>query len=106
VRGVLVLGREYEVRAERDDRYILSGVDNGFSKTRFEIVFNRPCQPQRRGDQPSRDTPALLDHLVGAVEKRRYSRFVWFDRMTSSVILRLVFNLRMMTSNRTNRAPS
>jgi hypothetical protein len=55
-RGVLVLGREYEVHAERDDCYILSGFDKGFSKTRFGIVSNRPCQPQRRGDRPSRDT--------------------------------------------------
>jgi hypothetical protein len=31
-------GREYEVRAERDDCYILSGFDKGFSKTRFEIA--------------------------------------------------------------------
>jgi hypothetical protein len=35
---VLVEGREYEILAERDDCYILSGFDNGFSKTRFEIV--------------------------------------------------------------------
>ena len=35
---VLVEGREYEVRAERDGCYILSGFDKGFSKTRFEIV--------------------------------------------------------------------
>jgi hypothetical protein len=35
---VLVEGREYEVRAERDDRYILSGFNKGFSKTRFEIA--------------------------------------------------------------------
>jgi hypothetical protein len=35
---VLVEGREYEVRAERDDCYILSGFDKGFSKTRFETV--------------------------------------------------------------------
>jgi hypothetical protein len=55
-RGVLVLGREYEVRAERDDCYILSGFDKEFSKTRFEIVSIGPCQLQRRGDQPSRDT--------------------------------------------------
>jgi len=27
-----------EVRADRDDRYILSGFDKGFSKKRFEIV--------------------------------------------------------------------
>jgi hypothetical protein len=31
-------GTEYEVRAERDDCYILSGFDKGFSKTRFEIA--------------------------------------------------------------------
>jgi hypothetical protein len=35
---VLVEGREYEVRAERDDCYILSGFNKGFSKTRFEIA--------------------------------------------------------------------
>jgi hypothetical protein len=35
---VLVEGREYEVRAERDDCYILSGFDKGFSKTLFEIA--------------------------------------------------------------------
>jgi hypothetical protein len=35
---VLLEGWEYEVRAERDDCYILSGFDKGFSKTRFEIV--------------------------------------------------------------------
>jgi hypothetical protein len=35
---VLVEGWEYEVRAERDDCYILSGFNKGFSKTRFEIV--------------------------------------------------------------------
>jgi hypothetical protein len=38
---VLDVGGEYEVRAERDDCYILSGFDKGFSKTRFEIV-SRP----------------------------------------------------------------
>jgi hypothetical protein len=38
---VLDVGGEYEVRAERDDCYILSGFDQGFSKTRFEIV-SRP----------------------------------------------------------------
>jgi hypothetical protein len=43
---VLVEGREYEVRAERDDCYILSGFDKGFSKTRFEIV----SQPHGRQD--------------------------------------------------------
>ena len=35
---VLVEGGEYEVRADRDDCYILSGFDRGFSKRRFEIV--------------------------------------------------------------------
>jgi hypothetical protein len=34
----VLVGREYEVRAERDDCYILSGFDKGFSKTRFEIA--------------------------------------------------------------------
>lgn len=37
-RDTLVVGRKYEVRAERDDCYILSGFDKRFSKTRFEIV--------------------------------------------------------------------
>jgi hypothetical protein len=37
-RDVLEIGREYEVRAERDDCYIRSGFDKGFRKTRFEIV--------------------------------------------------------------------
>src|SRR5258708_3607715 len=58
-RGVLVLGREYEVHAERDDCYIVSGFDKGFSKTRFEIVSNGLCQPQRRADQPVA-TPYLM----------------------------------------------
>jgi hypothetical protein len=35
---VLAEGRKYEVRAERDDCYILSGFNTPFSKTRFEIV--------------------------------------------------------------------
>jgi hypothetical protein len=35
---LLVEGEEYEVRTERDDCYILSGFDKGFSKKRFEIV--------------------------------------------------------------------
>ena len=48
-RDVLVVGREYEVRAERDDCYILSGFDKGFSKTRFEIV--RACRSPSRGDE-------------------------------------------------------
>jgi hypothetical protein len=38
---VLDVGCEYAVRDERDDCYILSGFDKGFSKTRFEIV-SRP----------------------------------------------------------------
>jgi hypothetical protein len=41
---VPVKGREYEVRDERDDCYILSGFDKGFSKTRFEVV----SQPTKR----------------------------------------------------------
>ena len=36
--AVLVEGREYEVRAERDDCYILAIFDKGFSKMWFEIV--------------------------------------------------------------------
>lgn len=35
---VLAEGAEYEVRTERDDCYILSGFDKGFSKKRFEIM--------------------------------------------------------------------
>jgi hypothetical protein len=35
---VLVEGGEYEVRTERDDCNILSGIDKGFCKKRFEIV--------------------------------------------------------------------
>ena len=35
---ILVRGRQYEVLGERDDCYILSGFDKGFSKRRFEIV--------------------------------------------------------------------
>jgi hypothetical protein len=42
---VLVEGREYEVRAERDDCYILSGFDKGFSKTRFEIAKRCAAEP-------------------------------------------------------------
>ena len=38
---VLDVGCEYALRDERDDCYILSGFDKGFSKTRFEIV-SRP----------------------------------------------------------------
>jgi hypothetical protein len=38
---VLVEGREYEVRAERDDCYILSGFDKGFSKTRLRSFRSR-----------------------------------------------------------------
>jgi hypothetical protein len=37
-------GLEYEVRAERDDYYILSSFDKGFSKTQFEIVER--CVPE------------------------------------------------------------
>jgi hypothetical protein len=39
--GVLIRGREYEVLGEKDDCYILSGFDKGFSKTRFEIESSR-----------------------------------------------------------------
>ena len=39
---VLVVGREYEVRAEQDNCYILSGFDKGFSKTRFVVVIPSP----------------------------------------------------------------
>jgi hypothetical protein len=46
---VLVEGWEYEVRAERDDCYILSGLDKGFSKTRFEIV-SHPSNARDRGN--------------------------------------------------------
>ncbi|MGB6398778.1 MAG: hypothetical protein WBF73_24330 [Bradyrhizobium sp.] len=35
---VRIEGGEYEVRADRDDCYVLSGFDKGFSKKRFEIV--------------------------------------------------------------------
>lgn len=38
---ILVGGRQYEVLGERDDCYILSGFDKGFSKTRFEIELSR-----------------------------------------------------------------
>src|SRR3984893_16266891 len=57
---------------ERDDCYILSGFDKGFSKTRFGIVSNRPCQPQRRGDRPSRDTLSNDDFSATAFAKRTY----------------------------------
>jgi hypothetical protein len=43
---VLVEDREYEVRAERDDCYILSGFDKRFSKTRFEIVERCAAEPE------------------------------------------------------------
>jgi len=46
--GVLVEGMEYEVRAERDDCYILSGFDKRFSKTRFEIVERCAAGDRRR----------------------------------------------------------
>jgi hypothetical protein len=44
-RGVLVVGREYEVYAERDDCYILSGFDKQFSKKRFEVVKRCTAEP-------------------------------------------------------------
>jgi len=37
---ILVRGRQYEVLGERDDCYILSGFDKGFSKTRFEVELS------------------------------------------------------------------
>ena len=54
---VLVEGREYEVRAERDDCYILSGFDKAFSKTRFEIVKRCAAGARIKADDPSQ-TPA------------------------------------------------
>jgi hypothetical protein len=44
-RDVLEIGCEYEVRAERDDCYILSAFDKRFSKTRFEIVEHCSDEP-------------------------------------------------------------
>ncbi len=46
---VLIQGREYEVLGERDDCYILSGFDKGFSKTRFEIELSRRSSSFRPG---------------------------------------------------------
>jgi hypothetical protein len=43
---VLEIGREHEVRAERDDCQILSGFDKGFSKTRFEMVERCSAEPE------------------------------------------------------------
>jgi hypothetical protein len=43
---VLVEDREYEVRAERDDYYYLSGFEKRFSKTRFEIVERCAAEPE------------------------------------------------------------
>ena len=58
---VLVEGWEYEVRAERDDCYILSGLDKGFSKTRFEILSHPSNARVRLGHlisiQHSRERP-------------------------------------------------
>ena len=51
---VLVVGREYEDRAERDDCYILSGFDKRFSKTRFVVVM-----PSLRVRRRRRRTPAV-----------------------------------------------
>jgi hypothetical protein len=42
---VLVKDGKYEVLTERDDCYILSGFDKGFSKTRFEIVERCSAEP-------------------------------------------------------------
>ena len=47
--GVLIRGREYEVLGERDDCYILSGFDKGFSKTRFETELSRRSSSVRPG---------------------------------------------------------
>jgi len=46
---VLIQGREYEVLGERDDCYILSGFDKGFSKARFEIELSRRSSSFRPG---------------------------------------------------------
>jgi hypothetical protein len=46
---ILVEGRQYEVLGERDDCYILSGFDKGFSKTRFEIELGRRSSSFRPG---------------------------------------------------------
>jgi hypothetical protein len=48
---VLVEGWEYEVRVERDDCFILSGFDKGFSKARFEIV-SHPSDARVRLEHP------------------------------------------------------
>jgi hypothetical protein len=44
-RDVLAIGREYQVYAVRDDRYILSGFDKPFSKPRFEILKRCAAEP-------------------------------------------------------------
>jgi hypothetical protein len=44
-RDVLAIGREYQVYAVRDDRYILSGLDKPFSKPRIEIVNRCAAEP-------------------------------------------------------------
>ena len=44
---VLAEGRKYEVRAERDDYYYLSGFEKGFSRARFEIVERCAAEPER-----------------------------------------------------------
>jgi hypothetical protein len=70
-RGVLVVGREYEVRAERDDCCILSSFDKGFSKTRFEIVSQPPNEssvPGRANRRPL--LPALARQPVRHVRRR------------------------------------
>jgi hypothetical protein len=46
---ILVEGRRYEVLGERDDCYILSGFDKGFTKTRFEIELSRRSSSFRPG---------------------------------------------------------
>src|SRR5258708_25557041 len=50
-------------------------------KAAFDELTSAQCHKRHR--------PALLDHLVGPVEQRRHSRFVWFDRMTPAGTFRL-----------------
>ncbi len=63
---VLVVGLEYVVRAERDDCYILSGFDKGFSKTRFVVVMPSPQVRRRRRRTPAvkRAPPATVGRTV------------------------------------------
>jgi hypothetical protein len=61
---VLVKGREYEVRDERDDCYILSGFDKGFSKTRFEVV-SQPTKRNGRTQERARPDAYIPLSLAG-----------------------------------------